>query len=123
MKKLKIATIIVLILSLAAWIGLCLWAIFGGIEAGKEIAQEASNQGAENGSAVGGAIAGAAVGTLSIAFFILIGIVFGLFAFNTLIALIIYCLKSEHGVFGGILVLIFASPIAGIMIIVAGCIS
>lgn len=120
MEKLKLSIKIILVIQLLVWIGLTLWAIFGGIELGQRVAQEAADQGAANGSAIGGAIAGAAGGTLTIVFFIAIGIVFGLFAFNTIIAILIYFTRSEHGVFGGIMCFLLASPIAGILIIIEG---
>ena len=98
-----------------------IWILASGIAASQEAAQSAANQGAENGSVIGGALAGGIVGALGVVVTIIFGAILFLIAFNTLIALIIYCLKERHGVVGGILVFLLACPVAGVLIIIEGC--
>ena len=121
MKKLKLSIKLILLLNIALTIALGIWIISAGIAASQEAAQSAASQGAENGSIVGGAVAGGVVGLLGIAVTIVFGAILFLYAFNTLIAFIIYCLKERHGVVGGILVFLLACPVAGILIIIEGC--
>ena len=118
MEKLKLSIKIILIINLLLLIGFGIFILVSGIQGSEEAAQTAANQGAENGSVIGGAIAGGLVGAMGIVLTIIVGGIFLIYAFNTLIALIIYCLKQEHGVFGGILVFLLSCPIAGVLIII-----
>ena len=121
MGKLRLAIKIILLINLILAIGFGIWIISSGIAASQEAAQSAANQGAENGSVIGGAVAGGLVGAMGIVLTIIVGGIFLIVAFNTLIAFIIYCLKKEHGVVGGILVFLLACPVAGVLIIIEGC--
>lgn len=118
MRKFKKITILVIVLQLIFWIGFAFYVFFAGTEAAGNAANQASQSGAESGGVVGAASAGFVV-----ALFSELGVVFGtilvsIFAFNTLLVLIIYCLKDRPSIFGGILALLFSSIIVGILIIV-----
>jgi hypothetical protein len=121
MKKLQFAIKIVLLLNLILTIAFGIWILISGVSASQDAAQQTASQGAEGGSVIGGALAGGIVGAFGILFTIILGGIVLIYSFNSLIAFIIYCLKEKHGVFGGALVLLFACPIAGILIIIEGC--
>ena len=118
MKKIRIATIIVLIVQILAWIGLAIWFFVAGLDAAGEAANEAAQSGAENGSAVAGAVGGTFVALFSTLGVILITILCFTLAFNTIIALIIYCATKKASIAGGIATILLASLPAGIMMIV-----
>jgi len=121
MGKLKLSIKIILLLNLILAIGLGIWILSSGIAASQDAASQTASTAAENGAPVSGALAGGIVGALGILVTIIFGAILFLIAFNTLIAFIIYCLKKEHGVVGGILVFLLACPIAGVLIIIEGC--
>lgn len=121
MGKLKLSIKIILLLNLILAIGLGIWILSSGIAASQDAASQTASTAAENGAPVSGALAGGIVGALGILVTIIFGAILFLIAFNTLIAFIIYCLKKEHGVVGGILVFLLACPVAGVLIIIEGC--
>ena len=121
MGKLKLSIKIILLLNLILAIGLGIWILSSGIAASQDAASQTASTAAENGAPISGALAGGIVGALGILVTIIFGAILFLIAFNTLIAFIIYCLKKEHGVVGGILVFLLACPVAGVLIIIEGC--